>query len=265
MAKSIALWLVISFIVEFSVSAQDTLLNKKSLNFPTKKYGISIGNSYEFTGIRVNFADKNVKTINGLNVTFWLKQNKNQHAVVNGISAGIVPVAGKMGPVNIGILGTGADNLYGLSLGGIVIGSGGNINGLSISGLVTMADGENSAISGITLSGIGIGAHKAINGFSFGGLAVGTDGDINGVVSSLAYISAEKRVRGMAVTFGYLKSNIFNGVALAGYAKSNRMNGLSVALVNKTEELHGVQIGLINYANNNRKWARALPLINLHF
>jgi hypothetical protein len=74
MAKSLALWLVISFIVEFSVSAQDTLLNKKSLNFPTKKYGISIGNSYEFTGIRVNFADKNVKTINGLNVTFWLKQ-----------------------------------------------------------------------------------------------------------------------------------------------------------------------------------------------
>jgi hypothetical protein len=69
----------------------------------------------------------------------------------------------------------------------------------------------------------------------------------------------------MAVTFGYLKSNIFNGVALAGYAESNRMNGLSVALVNKTEELHGVQIGLINYANNNQKWARALPLINLHF
>ncbi|MEA1898416.1 MAG: hypothetical protein U9N53_12225, partial [Bacteroidota bacterium] len=50
------------------LSAQDTLSNGKALNFPAKKYGISIGNSYEFTGIRINIADENVKIVNGLNL-----------------------------------------------------------------------------------------------------------------------------------------------------------------------------------------------------
>ncbi len=267
MKKSLALSIAIIVIVEFSLSAQDTLFNKKSLNFPTKKYGISLGNSYEFTGIRINFADENVKRINGLNVTFWFKFDGNEYAVVNGISVGVMPMAGKMGPVNLGILGTGTakDNVYGLTLGGVFVGSSGSINGLTISGLVTMADGENSAISGITISGIGIGAHKAINGFALGGLAVGTDGEINGIASSLAYISAEEKIQGIAITPGYLKSGIFNGVALAGFTDTNQMNGLSIAIFNRTEDLHGVQLGLINCSKNNRKWSRVLPIINFHF
>jgi hypothetical protein len=267
MKKSFALSIAIILIVKFSLSAQDTLLNKKSFNFPTKKYGISIGNSYEFTGIRINFADEGVKRINGLNVTFWLKPNENKYAVVNGISAGVIPIAGKMGPINLGVLGTGtANNLcYGLTLGGVFIGSGGSIKGLTISGLLTMADGENSTISGIAISGIGIGAHKAINGFAFGGFAVGTDGEINGIASSLSFISAEKEIQGIAITPGYLKSEIFNGVALAGFSNTNQMNGLSIAILNRTEDLHGLQLGLINCAKNNRKWSRVLPFINLNF
>jgi hypothetical protein len=252
---------------EVSLFAQDTLFNGKALNIPTQKYGISIGNSYEFTGVRINFADKNAKKINGLNVTFWIDKFENEDAILNAISIGVFPVAGKMQPINIGLLGVGTakNNLNGLSIGGIVIGSNSKINGLSLSGLVTMADGESSAISGITLSGIGIGAHKAINGLAFGGFAVGTDGEINGIASSLSYISAEKKIQGMAITLGYLKSEIFNGIALAGYTKTNQMNGLSVAIFNRTEDLHGIQLGLINFVKNNRKWSRILPLINFHF
>ena len=246
------------------LSAQDSLSNGKALNFPFKKYGISIGNSYEFTGIRINFADENVKRINGLNVTFWLKRS-NQNAVVNGISIGVIPTGGTMWPINLGVLGTGAaHNLYGLTLGGLVIGAGGNINGLCVSGLVTMATESNQVISGIFISGIGIGAHKAINGLAIGGLAVGTDGDINGVCSSLAYIYAGKNFRGLSVTTGYLDSEMFKGVAIAGYAKTNQMHGLSIALYNRTRELHGVQFGLLNYAENNPKGLRMLPFINLH-
>ncbi len=247
------------------LSAQDSLSNGKALNFPGKKYGISIGNSYEFTGIRINIADENVKIINGLNVTLWFKFNKNQNAVVNGISAGVIPTGGSMQPVNLGVLGVGANhNLNGLTLGGFVVGAGGNINGLSVSGLLTMADGDQSVISGIAISGIGLGAAKAINGLAIGGLGVGTDGDINGVVSSLAYISAGKNSRGLTVTAGYLKSEIFKGVAIAGYASTNQMNGLSIALYNRTKKLHGIQVGLLNYAGNNPKGLRMLPVINLH-
>lgn len=257
--------LIILLMGGLGLFSQDTMSNGKALNFPTKHYGISIGNSYEFTGLRINFADKNVKIINGLNITFWLKHSKNQDAVVNGISLGVIPTAGTMQFVNLGLLGVGANNhLNGVSVGGIVIGSGGNINGLSLSGLITMADGDESTISGVAISGISIVAHKAINGLAFSGLAVFTDEDINGVASSLAFIYAGGGIQGIALTVGYLETEIFKGVAIAAYAKTNQMNGLSIALFNRTNELHGVQFGLINYAKNNPRGLRILPFINLH-
>ena len=264
MKKLLVLSIFILLIGKFSLSAQNTFSNNMSLNFPTKKYGISIGNSHDFTGIRINFADKNVNKINGLNVTFWTKRS-NQNVIVNGISAGVLPTAGTMQPISLGLLGVGtAKNLNGLSVGGFVIGSGGNINGLSISGLLTMADGDNSAISGIAMSGMGIGAHKAINGLAVGGLAVGTDGNISGIATGLAYIAAGKNFQGIAITGGYLKSEIFKGVAIAGFAKTNQMHGISIALYNRTQELHGVQLGLINFAGNNPKGFRMFPFINFH-
>ena len=267
MKKSVLAFAVIFLFSGFSLPAQDTLSNGGALNFPTRKYGISIGNSYEFTGIRINFADENVKKINGLNITFWFKMYKNEDAVVNGINIGVIPVAGSMQPINIGLIGVGTahNNLNGLSVGGLFVGSGGNINGLCLSGLVTMADGDNSHISGISVSGIGVGAKKAINGLAVGGFAVGTDGNINGVASSLAYLSAGTKFQGLAVTLGYMESEIFNGVAVAGYAKTTHMNGISVGLFNRTKDLHGIQLGLLNYAENNPKLFRLLPFINFHF
>lgn len=250
-----------------SSQAEDTLLNRKSLNFPTKKWGISIGNSYEFNGIRVNFADENVKTINGVNLTFWLRFAKNQNAVVNGISIGVIPTAGKMQPINVGLIGVGTsnNNLNGLSVGGILIGSGGSINGLSISGIMTMADGEDSKISGVAISGLGVGAKKAINGFSIAGFMVGTEGDINGFTTSIFHINCEETLRGVAITPGYLKVNILKGFSISGYSKANEVRGLTIALYNRTKSLKGVQIGLINWAENNPRGLRILPITNFHF
>ena len=257
MKESLMLIIAILLMGVFNLSAQDTSSNGKALNFPANKYGISIGNSYEFTGIRINFADKNVKKNNGLNVTFWLKFAKNQNAVVNGISIGVIPTAGSMQYINLGLLGVGtASNLNGVSISGLVVGSGGHINGLSISGLITRADDSQEGegvISGIAISGIGLVAN-VINGLAIGGLAVGTDGDINGVATSLAYIYCEKDFHGLSVTGGYLESEFFNGIAIAGYAKTNQMNGISI-----------VQFGLLNYTENNPKGLRILPFINLHF
>jgi hypothetical protein len=248
----------------FTLSAQDTLSNGKALNFPFSKYGISIGNSYEFNGLRVNFADYNVRRVNGLNLTFWLKTFKNQDAVVNGISIGVIPTAGTMQLINIGILGIGTANCSnGLTMGGLLVG--GDVNGISLSGLLTMADGAKGRITGISLSGIAIGAESVINGVAIGGLIVGTDGNINGLTASVAYIRSTGIVRGVAATAGYLNAYSFKGLAIAGFSKSNRMQGLSLALINKTRKLHGVQVGLLNIAENNPKGLRVLPFVNMHF
>ena len=249
MSKALALCIIMLLTGRFQLFAQDTLSKGKALNFPTKKHGISIGTSHEFTGLRINFADEDVKTVNGLNITFWIKPAKNQEAVYNGISIGTFPGGGTTQYINLGLLGTGAnDNLNGVSIGGIVIGSGGDINGLSIGGLFILTD-EGDIVR--------------INGVSVGGLAIGTDGDINGIASSLACLSAREN-RGVSVTAGYLGSEVFKGVALAGYAKTDQMHGLSVALYNEAEELHGVQFGLLNHAKNNPKGLRLLPFINVH-
>jgi hypothetical protein len=128
-----------------------------------------------------------------------------------------------------------------------------------------MADGDKSMVSGLAISGIGVGAHKALNGIAIGGLAVGTDGNLNGIFSSLAYLMAGEKFRGIAVTGGYFESNVFKGIGVAGYTSANKMNGLSIALFNKADELHGIQFGLLNYVKNNPKGFRILPIINLHF
>jgi hypothetical protein len=279
--KSHLLSIFILCIGVYSLHAQDTLSSGKALNIPFRKYGISIGNSREFNGIRINLADKNVRRINGLNITFWVSKlsiNKfpnNYNAIVNGVSLGIIPTGGSMQPINIGLVGVGAKKLNGLTIGGLTIHSFGNINGLIASGLAVETGGninglsvnglwtESSIISGLAFSGFIVVAYKAINGLAIGGFGVASAGEINGIASSLAYLSGEN-FRGLGITPGYLKSEIYNGIAIAGYANTGQFHGLSIALYNRTKELHGLQLGVLNYAGNNRKGLKMLPIINMH-
>jgi len=263
MKKAVVLSILFLLIGTIHATAQDSAVKSKALNFPAKKYGISIGNSAEFNGIRINFADRNVKKINGLNITFWMKMEQNQEAIVNGASIGVIPVARTMQPLNIGLLGIGSSpgNSNGLTVGGL---RGGNINGLAVSGLITMADSDSSVISGVALSGLGIGAKYAINGLAIAGLGLGTEGKINGMAASLIWINGGINLNGIAITAGYLSSDTLKGLSIAGYSKTAYTKGATIAVYNRTKELHGLQFGLLNYAGNNPKGLRVLPLLNLH-
>jgi len=241
----------------------------KSINIPVKKYGISFGNSSEFTGIRINLADKDIKRINGLNVTFWTRKLKYwsdnaqmQKSIVNGISTGIIPTCGTMNGINSGLLRLVAmKEMNGLSLSLLNLYSKGNINGLSVSGLITQCD----ILSGLVVSGIAAAGTGGINGLAVGGLIVSSDrSDINGVAATLGVIYCGNDFNGVAISGIYLKSKMFRGVSITAYSDSYKMFGLSVALFNRTRELHGLQLGLLNYAGNNPKGLRYLPLVNMH-
>jgi hypothetical protein len=283
MQKSIALSLVVLIMGGIYINAQEApsnsliLPSKKksansgfnSINIPVKKYGISFGNSSEFTGIRINLADKDIKRINGLNVTFWARKLKYwsdnaqmQKSIVNGISTGIIPTCGTMNGINTGLLRLVAmKEMNGLSLSVLNLYSKGNINGLSVSGLITQCD----ILSGLVVSGIAAAGTGGINGLAIGGVAVSSDrSDINGVAATLGIIYCGNDFNGVAISGIYLKSEMFRGVSIAAYSDSYKMFGLSVALFNRTRELHGMQLGLLNYAGNNRKGLRYLPLINMH-
>ena len=283
MQKSIALSLVVLLMGGIYISAQEATSNSlilpskkkgsnsefKALNIPFKKYGLSFGNSSEFNGIRINLADKDIKRINGLNVTFWARKLKYwsdnaqmQKSIVNGISTGIIPTCGTMNGINTGVLRIVAmKEMNGLSVSGFNLYSQGNINGVSFSGLITQCD----IFSGVLISGIAGAGTGGINGLAIAGLTVSSDrSDINGIAATLGVLYCGKDFNGVGVSGIFLRSETFRGVSFAGYSSSYKMFGLSIALYNRTRELHGMQIGLLNYAGNNRKGLRYLPLINMH-
>ena len=242
--------------------AQDVVSNGRALNIPFGKYGVSIGNSYRFNGIRINFADSNVQRINGLNLTLWTKFKSvyNKDATINGISIGVITSLKRMQPLNIFILGAaGVESLNGISVAGIGIASA-RINGLGIGG--AMLGGE--VINGITVSGLFSFCENSINGFNISGLAALSSGDINGIAAGIAGVYSAGTIRGMAITAGYLKAGRTMGFTFSGYANINQVNGLSIAIINRTKELHGLQIGILNFAGNNRRGLRLIPIINLH-
>jgi hypothetical protein len=63
----------------------------QSLDIPTKKWGISFGNSKDFTGLRFNFRDSRVSRVTGINVTLWNPRKDNKDSVIKGISLGLIP------------------------------------------------------------------------------------------------------------------------------------------------------------------------------
>lgn len=244
-----------------TLSAQDTeaVIKRNSLNIPFRKYGLSIGNSVIFNGIRINFIDKDVQQINGLNLAGWTKDN-GVNEVVNGFNIGIIPNSRLSRAITIGLYGAGGDKINGFVYGTVAVGSK-TINGISIAGLINASAGD---LTGISLAGIGIFTHKTINGIAISVPFINAEENINGVAIDAGYIQSKKIFRGLAITTGYLNASKYRGVSFSSYSRFGCMSGLSFALFNHTSELHGLQVGLLNYAGNNPKALRLLPVINLH-
>ena len=136
----------------------------KSVNVAIKNYGLSIGNSKGINGIRINFRDKYLQKVNGINFTIWKpKENENENSVINGFALGIVmPYATKINGFG-----------FGLALGG------GQLNGISFG---ILGVGADRGINGLGIGGLGIGSEGNINGIILGGLGIGCEGDTNGIL-----------------------------------------------------------------------------------
>src|SRR5262245_65657724 len=89
--------------------------------------GLSIGNSPNWTGVRINWRDKRVQEVTGLNVTIW-KPIRNPDFEMNGIA--------------LGVFGPNARDINGaaLGVGGVVANH--DINGIAIAGLGVVAEGD---------------------------------------------------------------------------------------------------------------------------
>jgi hypothetical protein len=201
----------------------------KHLGLGIKRYGLSIGNSANYNGIRINFEDKNVNEINGLNIAGISDIGK-----LNGMNIGILfSLDSLSNGIEIGGLSLKFIKHNGFALGTLCL-TGEKINGIGITGLALFAD----TLNGVFVGPIGImprhdpDSIRIINGLSIGG----------GVIAS--------KMNG--VSFGYF-GNIFE-----------KLNGVAIGGINLASELHGFQIGLINHAHNNRRFFRWTPIVNFN-
>jgi len=262
--------------------AVPSVLFGQSLDIPSKKWGLSFGNSPEFTGLRFNFRDGGVRRVTGVNVTLWQPRKDNKEAVIEGLSLGTVPGGAHLRGIQLGLLGVAAENsAIGINIGGLGIGAGENVTGINIGGLgagaggnltginyggigvgsgknvtgITMAGigaGAGENMTGLNIAGVGLGAGKRLSGLNISGLAAGAGEVVSGLtVCGLA--AGSKELRGVTIAGGALGGEVLKGVHIAGgmvhVVKDGRLVGFAGSAFNYFRGSQtGLSIGIVNYA-----------------
>jgi hypothetical protein len=211
----------------------------------TRTFGIGIGNVPSVKGIRLNFRDHGLKRVDGLNLSLWIPK-ENTGSIVQGFNLGLLPEAGTMKGVSVGLLGaTGTkmhgifgglvgvgavDEIKGLSIGGLGVASNKRLSGISIAGaavagrdhvhgisLSGIGIGSGGDISGIQIAGIGIGGGDGIRGLSIAGIGLGSEGSMEGISAAGIGIGSGGDIRGLALSgIGIGASETITGVSVSG-------------------------------------------------
>ncbi len=205
-----------------------TYSQNKHLSIGHRNKGLCFGNSKSYNGVRLNFIDKNVNKINGLNISFFSKYTKS-----NGVKFSIQSESGCSNGVNLTVWGLTDEISNGLTFATGAFCD--KINGFGIGLLSLAAD----SLNGVFISGI-----------------VGTT---NWTYNHI------KNVNGL--TIGIIigvQSIQLNGFAIGGYNDTEKQNGVVVGLYNETDQLHGLQFGVWNVAKNNIYFKKT-PFINFNF
>ncbi len=213
-----------------------------AINLTVGGTGLSIGNSARVNGIRINWSDRDLERVNGLNLTIW-KPYRDLSGVVNGIAIGVVgPGASEINGLAFGLGGVVAERrMSGIALAGLGTVSNGDIRGIAVAGLGTVA---NRDLVGIGLAGLGTVANGSIRGFSFAGLGAVANHDISGIAIAGLGAVANHDIRGFALSgLGSVANGDVDGFLLSGVG--------SVA----NGSLRGVAIGgVAAVVNGDARW-----------
>lgn len=249
----------------------------QSLDLTVRDTGISIGDSEEVNGLRINFRDRAMQRVRGINATVWTPRER-PGGKVNGVALGLpLTGSGALSGIGLGLLGISVDSsLTGMVLAGLGAGAGQDIKGIVFTGL---GAGAGRDITGIAISGVGVGAGQHMTGVSLSGVAAGAGGTLRGIHAAGIGIGATN-VRGiilsgfaagghdvyaLSMAPGYFKidhDGRQRGVSIAAFNRIRGVQeGLTIGIVNWTRQLEGIQIGLINGAGNKKRM-RWMPFVN---
>lgn len=205
----------------------------QSLDLTIKNTGLSIGDSRFVRGVRLNFRDRNLDLVEGINATIWAPYDDARGGAVKGIALGL-PLTGarRISGAGIGIFGVGTEEEFsGLGVGGFGVGAGGDVNGILIGGFGVGAGGDITGltiggfgagsggnVTGITLGGFGAGAGGNVTGFQFGGFGVGAGGNVKGITIGGFGAGAGGDVTGLTIGgFGAGAGGDISGITIGGF------------------------------------------------
>ena len=204
----------------------------QSLDLTINHTGLSIGDSRFVRGVRLNFRDRDLELVEGINVTVWTPY-EGSRGVVKGLAIGL-PVTGarRIEGAGIGIFGVGAEEDFtgiglggfgvgagrdatGILIGGFGVGSGGNVTGLTIGGF---GAGSGGNVKGITIGGFGAGAGGSVTGLQIGGFGVGSGGSVKGITIGGFGAGAGGDIEGLTIGgFGAGAGGDITGITIAGF------------------------------------------------
>ena len=177
--------------------------------------GLAIGDKPNMNGIRLNFRDRQLEQINGVNATMWMPYSPAR-GTVNGIALGLPGTgAGRINGIGVGVIGVGAeDSFRGIGIGGIGVGGGHDLTGIFVGGIGV---GGGGGVEGLSIGGIGVGSGGTLKGIQIGGIGVGGAGDLTGISIGGIGVGGGGSVRGLAIGgIGVGGAGDFTGVGIGG-------------------------------------------------
>jgi hypothetical protein len=209
----------------------------RSLDLTIRNYGLSVGNAPRVNGVRLNYRDRGLVRVNGVNATLWrpreMSENRGVTGVVNGIALGLPATgAATLNGVSVGIVGIEAhESVRGVAVGGLGTGAGENMSGVAIGGLGL---GAGEQFAGVGIGGLGLGAGEDVRGIALGGLGVGAGEDIRGIVLGGLGAGAGESMHGLALGgLGVGAGEDIRGITVGGIGvgAGESLSGIALALV----------------------------------
>jgi hypothetical protein len=192
-----------------------THLEAQVIDLTVNGNGLAIGDKPNMNGLRLNFRDRQLEQINGVNATLWTPYSPAK-GTVNGIALGIpVTGAGRINGIGVGVFGIGAENTFkGIGVGGIGVGGGNNMTGIFLGGVGV---GGGGRIEGLSIGGIGVGSGGGLRGIQVGGIGVGGGGDVTGISIGGIGVGGGGNLTGLAIGgIGVGGGGDFTGIGIGG-------------------------------------------------
>ena len=210
------------------LTSPDSGLAQSSLDLTIHGVGLSIGDSRQLTGLRLNFRDRSLERVDGINATLWTPYEPAK-GVVNGLALG-VPLTGghQLNGLIVGLGASADDAIRGIAIAPVGLGAGTLLRGIMLAGIGL---GTGGRIQGISIAGIGGGSGQGIDGLMVAGIGWGSGGDVHGVMIAGLGGGGGGRLEGVSIAgLGTGAGGGVAGVTIAGLGlgTGGDLSGLSI-------------------------------------